>query len=103
MCADLLSPDRPRINIASSWLLKAPTDVLGVSIHLAEFDGEEVIRPYITQVFTHRFNRSQLTPEKDALQIQVEVDAPEWLDESLPSTIDLTVDLTQVDGKPLTH
>lgn len=76
---------------------KSPSEVLTVEIHLAEFEGEEVILPYITQVFIHKFNCSQLIPEKDALQIQIEVDAPEWLDKSLPSTIDLTVDLTQTD------
>lgn len=96
--ADLLTARQAAHQFAQSLAAqKAPTNVLDVSIHLAEFNKGEVIRPYITQVFNHRFHRSQSIPEKDALQIQVEVDTPEWFDKSLPSTIDLTVDLTQVD------
>lgn len=60
--ADLLTARQAAFKHAQGLVAqKESTDVLDVTIYLAEFEGGKAITPYITQVFAQRFHRVQST------------------------------------------
>ena len=69
---------------------KEPSDVLDMTIHLVEKSGDELITPFIAQVFGHRFHRKRITTDGDLIDLFRSDDEEE-------ETITLTIDPTRVD------